>query len=102
MNALEFFENMNQHFKPKAAAGMDVVCQYEFSDDDNHFIVIKDGEREIMKGDHASPTVTVITDIATLVSISNGASAMFALMTGKLKTSGDALLAQKMPTLFSA
>lgn len=101
MTAAELFGLMDQHFNAEAASGINAVFQYEFSDDDNYYVVIEDGTKDIQQGDHDSPTVTISTDIGTLVGTSNGSiNGMQAFMSGKLKATGNVILAQKMQALF--
>ncbi|NND82551.1 MAG: SCP2 sterol-binding domain-containing protein [Gammaproteobacteria bacterium] len=101
MNAAELFAKMDECFNAEAASGINAVFQYNFSDDDNYYVVIEDGTKDIQKGDHDSPTVTISTDVATLVGTVDGSvNGMQAFMSGKLKASGNVILAQKMQALF--
>ena len=101
MNAAELFAKMDENFNAEASTGIDAVFQQEFSDDDNYYVVVKDGEKDIQQGTHDSPSVTISTDVATLVGIVDGSvNGMQAFMSGKLKASGNVILAQKMQTLF--
>ena len=101
MTAAEIFAKMDECFNAEAASGINAVFQYEFSDDDNYYVVIEDGTKDIQQGDHDSPTVTISTDIATFVGTSDGTvNGMQAFMSGKLKATGNVILAQKMTALF--
>ena len=101
MRAADVFTDMKQRFDADAAAGLDAVFQYEFSDDENHHIVVEGGSCTIAQGDHASPTVTLSCDLATFIGIADGSiNGMQAFITGKLKATGNVILAQKMQTLF--
>lgn len=101
MTSAELFALMDENFNAEAASGINAVFQYEFSDDDNYYVVIEDGTKDIQQGDHDSPTVTISTDIDTLVGTSNGSiNGMQAFMSGKLKATGNVILAQKMQALF--
>jgi len=101
MNAAELFAKMDENFNAEAASGIDAVFQYEFSDDDNYYVVVKDGTKDIQQGDHDSPTVTISSDVATFMGIVDGSvNGMQAFMSGKLKATGNVILAQKMQTLF--
>ena len=101
MNAAELFAKMDENFNAEAAAGIDAVFQYEFSDDDNYYVVVKDGTKDIQQGDHESPTVTISSDVGTFMGIVDGSvNGMQAFMSGKLKATGNVILAQKMNTLF--
>lgn len=101
MNAAELFAKMDENFNAEAASGIDAVFQYEFSDDDNYYVVVKDGTKDIQQGDHDAPTVTIASDVATFMGIVDGSvNGMQAFMSGKLKATGNVILAQKMQTLF--
>ena len=101
MNAAELFAKMDESFNAEAASGIDAVFQYEFSDDDNYYVVVKDGTKDIQQGDHDAPTVTISSDVATFMGIVDGSvNGMQAFMSGKLKATGNVILAQKMQTLF--
>lgn len=101
MNAAELFAKMDESFNAEAASGINAVFQYEFSDDDNYYIVIEDGTKDIQKGNHESPTVTISTDVGTLIGIADGSiNGMQAFMSKKLKASGNVILAQKISALF--
>ena len=101
MNAAELFAKMDENFNAEAASGIDAVFQYEFSDDDNYYVIVKDGTHEIQQGDHDSPSVTISSDVATFMGIVDGSiNGMQAFMSGKLKATGNVILAQKMNTLF--
>ena len=101
MNAAELFAKMDECFNAEAASGISAVFQYEFSDDDNYYVVVEDGTRDIQKGDHDSPTVTISTDVGTLLGIVDGSvNGMQAFMSKKLRATGNVILAQKMNALF--
>lgn len=101
MNAAELFAKMDESFNAEAASGINAVFQYEFSDDDNYYVVIEDGTKDIQQGDHDAPTVTISTDVPTLVGIVDGSiNGMQAFMSKKLKATGNVILAQKMSALF--
>jgi len=101
MNAADLFAKMDDNFNAEAASGINAVFQYEFSDDDNYYVVIADGTKDIQQGDHDDPTVTISSDIATFLGVSDGSiNGMSAFMSGKLKATGNVMLAQKMTALF--
>lgn len=101
MKSAELFAKMDECFNAEAASGINAVFQYEFHDDDNYYVVIEDGTKDIQQGDHDAPTVTITTDVETLLGTSNGSiNGMQAFMSGKLKATGNIILAQKMQALF--
>lgn len=102
MNAAELFAKMDENFNADAAIGIDAVFQYEFSDDDNYYIAIKEGTKDIQQGNHESPSVTIASDSATFLGIIDGSiNGMQTFMSGKLKVTGNIMLAQKINTFFA-
>jgi putative sterol carrier protein len=94
---------MGKDFNPDAAKGVDAVFQFEISGEDggNWFIVIKDGSCHIEEGKHDSPTATMTISDETWIKMSNKElTGMKAFMTGKLKTKGNMMMAQRMDSLF--
>ncbi|BFM15007.1 SCP2 sterol-binding domain-containing protein [Maricurvus nonylphenolicus] len=101
MTVDDLIAKLNESFNPAAAAGMDEVFQYHFKGDESFYIVIKDNEHEIVKGEHAEPSVTFTTSVATFIGVADGSiNGMAAFVTGKLRFKGNKTLAQKMETLF--
>src|SRR5690606_18926701 len=97
----DIVSKMQSKFNAGAAAGLDLVFQFDITDGDNYYIVIKDGTCDVQKGENASPNVTLIMDSETLVGIMTGETdGMQAFMGGKLRAEGDMMLAMKLGELF--
>jgi putative sterol carrier protein len=99
----EVFEKMPEVFNPNAAKGLSVVFQYVITGDNggNWNVVVKDGSCQVNEGTHASPSVTLTMSGDTWLGIVNKqTNGMQAFMTGKLKASGDIMLAQRIEQLF--
>ena len=100
----ELFEKIPEAFNPDAAQGVDEVFQYEITGDGGGMwhVVIKDGTCEVREGAHNDPSVTMTMSTETWLGLVNKEiNGMQAFMGGKLKVSGDMMLAQKFQTLFS-
>ncbi|WP_428240887.1 SCP2 sterol-binding domain-containing protein [Gynuella sp.] len=98
----EIFEQIVGKFNASAAAGMDVIFQFNISDDDHYYLVVANESCELHQGDHEDPSVTLILSKETLEKIISGkTSGMQAFMLGKLKTEGNMMLATKLGDLFS-
>ena len=81
---------MESKFNPAAAAGLDLVFQFNIEDDSNFNVTIKDGTCAIAQGDAATPNVTLIMDKSTLEGVMTGETdGMQAFMAGKLRAEGD-------------
>jgi putative sterol carrier protein len=99
----EIFAGMPGVFNQGAAAGLNVVIQYDIEGDQggNWYAVIKDQTCTVSEGVHPSPTLTMkMADKDWLAMCAGQLDGMTAFMTGKLKTTGDIMLAQRLPMLF--
>ncbi|MEQ5833884.1 SCP2 sterol-binding domain-containing protein [Marinobacter mangrovi] len=102
MSVAQVFEKLEQNFNADAAAGMDLVFQFNIEDDKNYHLVINDGTCQLNEGDHDDPSVTLIMNSETLQGIVSGETdGMQAFMAGQLRAEGDMMLATKLGELFS-
>ncbi|MCA1771571.1 MAG: SCP2 sterol-binding domain-containing protein [Halomonas sp.] len=94
-------EKLQARFDPQAAKGMHEIFQFHFSDAGNHYLDIQDGKLDIQEGEHDDPSVSLSMSTDTLKGIMNGGiNGMTAFMTGKLKATGNVMLATKLTSLF--
>lgn len=94
-------EKLQTRFNPEAAEGMDEVFQFHFSDAGDHYLVIKDRTLDVQEGEHDDPSVSLSMSTDTLKGIMSGdINGMTAFMTGKLKATGNVMLATKLTSLF--
>ncbi|MCL6414585.1 SCP2 sterol-binding domain-containing protein [Aestuariirhabdus sp. Z084] len=97
----EIIDQMKSKFNADAAAGLDVVFQFDIEDGDTYNVTVKDGACEIADGAHDAPSVTLIMSSETLVGIMTGETdGMQAFMGGQLRAEGDIMLATKLADLF--
>jgi putative sterol carrier protein len=98
------FENMSKTFKADAAAGVDVVFQFNISGaggGDWHS-VIKDSTCTIEAGIHPKPgCILKMADADFLAMMEGALPAMQAYTSGKLKIEGDIMKSQLLEKLFS-
>ncbi|MDF1762415.1 MAG: SCP2 sterol-binding domain-containing protein, partial [Oleibacter sp.] len=88
--AAEIIEQMNAKFNPAAAAGLDLVFQFNIEDAGNYHLNIKDGTCALADGDAGDPNVTLIMNSDTLKGIVSGEkNGMMAFMSGDLRVEGD-------------
>lgn len=94
-------DSLKSRFDPEAAKGMDDIFQFNISDADDYYLIVQDGSMAVHQGEHDDPSVTLSTDTATLKGVMNGdINGMQAFMSGKLKASGNLMLATKLSSLF--
>jgi putative sterol carrier protein len=90
-------------FNRNAAAGLDAVFQYniEGADGGDWYVVVKNQTCSVSEGVHANPTVSLRLADKDWIAICNGElDSMSAFMSGKLKITGDIMLAQRITSLF--
>lgn len=94
-------EKLQARFDPQAAQGMNEIFQFHFSDAGSHYLDIQDGTLGIHEGEHDDPSVSLSMSTDTLKGIMSGdINGMTAFMTGKLKATGNVMLATKLTNLF--
>ena len=102
-NVKEVFTKMPEVFNPNAAQGLDVVFQFNITGEGegNWNVTVKQGDCQIQEGTHDSPSVTLTMAGETWLAIVNKElNGMQAFMSGKLKATGDIMLAQRIEQLF--
>jgi putative sterol carrier protein len=102
-NVKEVFAKMPESFNANAAQGLNAVFQFDITGDDGGKwnVAVKDGACAVNEGTSDAPTVTLTMDAATWLGMVNKeVNGMQAFMSGKLKASGDIMLAQRFATIF--
>jgi putative sterol carrier protein len=100
----EIVDAMPERFNPEAAAGLDAVFQFDISGDEpgQWYLVVKDQKCQVMEGSHASPNVTFSMASNDFVDMMTGKlSGQAAFFSGKLRVSGDLMMAQRLENLFT-
>ena len=103
-NVKEVFNRISELFNATAAQGLDAVFQFDItgSEGGSWNVIVKDGSCQVQEGTQSNPTVTLSMSAEDWVSMVNKElNPMEAFMSGKLKVSGDIMLAQRIPELFS-
>ena len=103
MSVADIAQTMQSKFNASAAAGLDLVFQFNITDAENYYLVVKDGTCDLQQGDSSDANVTLIMDSETMQGIVSGETdGMQAFMGGKLRAEGDMMLALKLSELFPA
>lgn len=101
MSVADIINTMQSKFNASAAAGLDLVFQFNIEDGENYSLIVKDGTCEVQQGENPNANVTLIMDKETLKGITSGETdGMQAFMSGKLRAEGDMMLAMKLSELF--
>jgi 3-hydroxy-3-methylglutaryl CoA synthase/NAD(P)-dependent dehydrogenase (short-subunit alcohol dehydrogenase family) len=98
------FDKMGDSFKADAAAGVDVVFQFNISGKGggDWYCAIKDGACKIESGVHQKPQCTLkIADADFLAMMGGSLPPMQAFTSGKLKIEGDVMKSQLLEKLFT-
>jgi putative sterol carrier protein len=97
------FEAMPERFKPEAAAGVEVVFQWNISGEGggDWVVEVKEGACKVESGSHPSPTTTLKIASEDFMQLIGGKlPAMQAYTSGKLKIEGDLMKSQLVQKLF--
>lgn len=94
-------DKLQQRFNASAAANMDEVFQFIFSDAENYYLVVKHGNLDVQQGEHDDPSITLMMGTETLKGVISGEiNGMSAFMSGNLKATGNIMLATRLASLF--
>lgn len=103
MTVAELFEEMTKRFNSELAAGMTKTLQWNITGDEPGVwaFQIVDGVGQLIPGGVEKPDTTFTTSDKDWAAIAEGKQdAMKAFMTGKLKVTGNMMLAMKVPHFF--
>jgi len=98
-----YIETLPERFVPDASKGVHAVFQFEIAGDDGStfHVSVDDGTMAVHDGVAPSPNTTIKMNAADYVQMVNGKlSGTMAFMKGKLKVTGNVMLAQKMQNIF--
>jgi NH3-dependent NAD+ synthetase/putative sterol carrier protein len=101
--AAQLIEEMPQVFRADKARGVDTVIQFQLSGEGggNWYTTIKDGACTVTEGVSDAAQATIMMTASDYVALATGKlGGMKAFLTGRVKTSGDFTLLQKMQAWF--
>ncbi|MEO7019932.1 MAG: SCP2 sterol-binding domain-containing protein [Ktedonobacteraceae bacterium] len=99
----ELFETLPSKFNAQAATGVTKTLQWNITGEETGVWAFRivDGVGQLITGGVEKPDATFTTSAKTWTAIAEGTQdAMKAFMTGKLKVTGDMMLAMKVPQFF--
>ena len=103
MTVSELFEEMTERFDGVAAEGMNKTFQWNITGEESGVwaFQVVNGVGHLIPGGVENPDTTFTTSSKDWIAIAEGRQdAMKAFMTGKLKVTGNMMLAMKVPHLF--
>ena len=103
MTIAELFEAMPSQMNSAAAAGLNKTFQWNITGDEagKWALKIANGTGEVIPGGVEKPDITFTVSDKDWIAIAEGKQdPMNAFMTGKLKVSGDMMLAMRLQQLF--
>jgi putative sterol carrier protein len=99
--AKELVYKLPEAFRPDVAGDTQATVQYELSEP--MYSVVQDGNMEVYEGRAENPDVTVTMSDEDFIALMKGElNGMAAFMSGKLKVSGDMMLAQRLVSFVDA
>ncbi|WP_017430400.1 SCP2 sterol-binding domain-containing protein [Vreelandella jeotgali] len=94
-------EKLQARFDPNAARNMHEVFQFHFSDLGDYYLSVDDGTLDMAPGEHDDPSVSLSLSSDTLKGLMRGEiNGMSAFMSGRIKATGNVMLATRLGTLF--
>ena len=95
----QYFDTLNERFIASAAKGVKATFQFELAGEGGgtYHVKVDDGTMAVVEGPTESPSTTIKMAADDYVQMVNGKlSGTMAFMKGKLKVTGNVMLAQKM------
>ena len=95
----QYFDTLQERFIATAARGVKATYQFELAGDGGgtYHVTVDDGTMTVAEGPAASPNTTIKMAAVDYVQMVNGKmNGTMAFMKGKLKVTGNVMLAQKM------
>lgn len=99
----DIIDKLPSVFNADAAKGVNAVFQYEITGEGggSWYVTVNDGTFEVKEGTHPSPSVTMKLDTATYKAMAaKQLGGIQAYMSGKLKVTGNLMIAQKFQQIF--
>lgn len=101
--AQKTLDTVKGRFDPKAAAGQNLVFQFQFTDDQPYFLEVAEGQCLLTEGLHPDSSVCLTMDSQTFDQLISGHLDGFtAFSSGQLQVEGNITLAPKLRELFPA
>ena len=68
----EIINTLTAKFNATAAAGLDLIFQFNIEDAENYYVTVKDGTCDVQAGENDDANVTLIMDSETFKGIATG------------------------------
>ena len=103
MTAREWIEKMPQAFRPERARRVNAIIQFQLSGDGGGewYATFREGACTVTEGVSDAADATIMMDAGDYVALATGKlGGMRAFLSGRVKTSGDTSLLQRMQNWF--
>lgn len=99
----DYFDTLGDRFQADAAKGVTAIYQFEIAGDGGGtwHVKVDDGTMEVAEGPADNPSAVVTSKAKDYIKICNGdMNGLRAVMTRKMKISGNLVVARKMQHMF--
>ena len=101
--AQKTLDTVKSRFSPEAAAGHNIVFQFQFNDDQPYFMEVAEGQCILKEGVHPESSISMTMNSQTFDQLISGQLDGFeAFSSGQLHVEGNITLAPKLRGLFAA
>jgi putative sterol carrier protein len=96
------FAAMRRRFRPSNAGSMDVVARWDVGGDEARYVAVRQQRCHLARQADREPDLTLALDRITLLELAIGAAnAPQLFMSGRLRLTGDLMLAQRLTAVFA-
>jgi putative sterol carrier protein len=93
---------MPRRLNRASATGLDLVVRWQVERTPDRYLVIRDGRARVEREADRDPDLTLALDRITLLDLATGgANGPQLFMTGRVRITGDLMLAQRLTALFA-
>jgi putative sterol carrier protein len=93
---------MPRRLRTATASGLDLVVRWQVGEDPTRYLTVREGGARLRRAADRDPDLSLTLDRVALLELATGAANGPQLfMTGRVRITGDVMLAQRLTSLFS-